>query len=158
MRPTTLATLLMLSTSLPAAAQSIQDRVVQQLSDQGFEIVQMKRTLLGRVRIEAQGDGLERELVFNPNTGEILRDYWVASEDEGDDVGEDEDDGDEDDGFRILRAFGFGGDALEDEDDLEEVDLEDEDDEEEDDEDDEDDDDEDGSDDGDDGDEGDDDD
>jgi len=127
----------MLSTSLPVAAQSIQDRVVQQLSDQGFEIVQMKRTLLGRVRIEAQGGGLARELVFNPNTGEILRDYWEASESDEDEDGDGEeddedDDDDDDDGFRILRAFGLGGDAPEQDDDLEdEDDLEEDDDQEE---------------------------
>jgi hypothetical protein len=41
---------------------------------------------LGRIRVIAYRDDLRRELVFNPQTGEILRDYWRTIED-GDDDG-----------------------------------------------------------------------
>ena len=61
----------------PAIAQtrSVQDQIVSQLEQQGFNDIELSRTFLGRIRIEAYSDTLVRELVFNP-TGEILRDYW----------------------------------------------------------------------------------
>ena len=64
-----------------AAAQSVQDQIVSQLTAQGFTRIEVSRTLLGRVKIEARSPSLERELVFNPVTGEILRDYWQDRDD-----------------------------------------------------------------------------
>lgn len=63
---------------LPLMAQtaSVQDQIIGQLRDQGFTRIEVSRTLLGRVQLHATSDQLERELVFNPVTGEILRDYW----------------------------------------------------------------------------------
>ena len=66
-----------------AAAQSVQDQIVSQLTAQGFTRIEISRTLLGRVKIEARSARLERELVFNPVTGEILRDYWEDRDDGG---------------------------------------------------------------------------
>lgn len=66
----------------PLAAQSVQDHVVQQLQAQGFLKIKIERTFLGRIRIEAYSDRFERELVINPNTGEILRDYWEPLDDD----------------------------------------------------------------------------
>lgn len=66
-----------------AAAQSVQDQIVSQLTAQGFTRIEVSRTLLGRVKIEARSPRLERELVFNPVTGEILRDYWEDRDDGG---------------------------------------------------------------------------
>ena len=69
-----------------AAAQSAQDHIVAQLHDQGFSEITLTRTWLGRIRVIALRDDLRRELVFNPQSGEILRDYWVTmDEDEGED-------------------------------------------------------------------------
>ena len=59
-----------------AAAQSPEDCYVSQLRNQGFDEITVSRTLLGRVRIEAISDRYERELVFHPRTGVILRDQW----------------------------------------------------------------------------------
>ena len=59
-----------------ASAQSVQEQIVSQLTAQGFTRIEISRTLLGRVKIEARSPSLDRELVFNPATGEILRDYW----------------------------------------------------------------------------------
>ena len=59
-----------------ASAQSTQAQIVKVLIDQGFAVRKVKKTWLGRVRIEATGGGLVREVVFNPSTGEILRDFW----------------------------------------------------------------------------------
>lgn len=63
---------------LPASAhaQDLTAQIVEQLTRQGFEVVVQERTMLGRVRIGAERDGGFREIVFNPNTGEILRDLW----------------------------------------------------------------------------------
>lgn len=59
-----------------AMAQSVQDQIISQLQAQGFTHIEVTRTLLGRVRLVATSDSLERELVFNPATGQILRDFW----------------------------------------------------------------------------------
>lgn len=62
---------------LAVAAQSIQDSVIAQLREQGFDEFSVSRTLLGRIHIIAISETLRREIVINPSTGEILRDYWV---------------------------------------------------------------------------------
>lgn len=112
--------LLFLGSPLPAAAQTLQEQIIAQLTEQGFDALTVNRTLLGRVRIVAQRGDLERELVFNPQTGEILRDLWVTlapggarqvmpqivdldTDDDqddrsGDDEADDNDDNDDDDG------------------------------------------------------------
>lgn len=63
--------------ALPAFADAVSDKVVANLRAQGFEVVQMDRTWLGRMWILARNDEVQREVVFNPVTGEILRDYTV---------------------------------------------------------------------------------
>lgn len=68
-----------------AAAQSVQDQIVTQLRAQGFSEIAINRTWLGRIRVVALRDDLRRELVFNPQTGEILRDFWRTLD--GDDEG-----------------------------------------------------------------------
>jgi len=64
-------------------AQDFQDRIIAQLRSQGFTRIEISQTWLGRVRIEALGPGIEREIIFNRRTGEILRDYWETEENEG---------------------------------------------------------------------------
>ena len=61
----------------PAVALSTKDALVRKLRGQGFETIKIGRTLLGRTRIIAESPKYRREIVFNPRTGEILRDYWV---------------------------------------------------------------------------------
>lgn len=61
----------------PMFADAITDRVVANLENQGFTVVQMDRTWLGRMWILAESLDVRREIVFNPVTGEILRDYAV---------------------------------------------------------------------------------
>lgn len=119
LRFTTIAVALILGSG-PAFAQTAQDAIVAQLKAQGFTKFEFERTWLGRVRIEAYSDTMERELVFNPNTGEVLRDYWepldeeeraknasvedpvdgdddVEGDDDDDDEGADDDGSDDDD-------------------------------------------------------------
>ena len=71
-----------LSLTAPAvSAQSVQDQIISQLQAQGFSRIEIYNTLLGRVRLKAYSTTLERELVFNPATGQILRDVWVDRSD-----------------------------------------------------------------------------
>ncbi|MGQ0610185.1 MAG: hypothetical protein ACT4N9_03640 [Paracoccaceae bacterium] len=59
-----------------AAAETYADLIVRQLVDQGYANVTVETTLLGRVRIRAEGEYGLREIILNPRTGEILRDLW----------------------------------------------------------------------------------
>lgn len=58
-----------------ATAESVREQIVRQLQAQGFGDVRVGRTLLGRLRITARRGNLVREIIANPWTGEILRDY-----------------------------------------------------------------------------------
>lgn len=82
-----------------ARADALSDRIVAQLRRQGYDSVTVSRTLLGRMRILASGAGQRREIILNPRTGEILRDFWQD---------EDDDTADRDDGG-ILDPDGDGG-------------------------------------------------
>jgi len=100
-----------------ATSGPVEDGVVRQLKQQGFSQIEVSRTWLGRSRIVSRRGDLFREIILNPLTGEILRDYWRtwheregptlfnppsgeggegAFDDDGDD--DDGDDGDDDDG------------------------------------------------------------
>lgn len=58
-----------------AAADRLTDRITDQLRRQGYGEIVVTRTLLGRHRIVASTSKVEREIIVNPGTGEILRDY-----------------------------------------------------------------------------------
>lgn len=81
---------------------------MSQLREQGFTRIQITRTLLGRSRIVATSKTLTREIVINPATGAILRDYWIeksGSRDGGGLFNPNPDEGDDhDDGF----DYGYG--------------------------------------------------
>jgi len=64
----------------PAVADTLTDRLIAQLAEQGFSRFEVSRTWLGRVRIQAEGEGLSREVIVNPRTGEILRDLWTRDD------------------------------------------------------------------------------
>jgi hypothetical protein len=66
-------------------AQTAEEAIIAQLTQQGFTNISVSRTLLGRTRIEATSASLRREIVFNPATGVILRDYWQDLDDDDDD-------------------------------------------------------------------------
>lgn len=74
-------------TGMPALAQSasVVDQVIAQLKAQGYTQITMGRTFLGRTRIVAQNDEMRREIIINPATGEVLRDYWEVEDDDHDD-------------------------------------------------------------------------
>lgn len=87
--------------ALPAQAQTSEERVIQRLASEGYTEIEVRRTLLGRIRLRAaRPDGTEREIVLNPRSGEILRDYidyGDQQEREDDADREDEDDREETD-------------------------------------------------------------
>lgn len=92
-----LALVLAMAPAGPALAQQgqpddIGSLLVRQLQDQGYSGIKVGHTLLGRLRIVAQLDGMQREIVINPYTGEILRDYLtprvqVAQKDQSSNTG-----------------------------------------------------------------------
>ena len=61
----------------PLWGQDLQDNIVSQLKSQGYSRIEIHRTFLGRTRIVATHKNLWREIVINPSTGLILRDYSV---------------------------------------------------------------------------------
>jgi hypothetical protein len=58
------------------------DAVVKELTNHGFTIRDIRKTWLGRVKIEATKNSTQREVVVNPYTGELLRDFVSYSEEE----------------------------------------------------------------------------
>lgn len=78
--PLHLATMLAVLLTGSAAFADFEQDIVRQLQDMGFSQVEVTRTLLGRVRITAAGADGTREIILNPNTGEILRDLWLRQE------------------------------------------------------------------------------
>lgn len=66
---------LLLCSVVPAVAATYQDDVERQLRREGFRITYQKRTWLGRIRFQATKGRMRREVVLDPSSGEILRDY-----------------------------------------------------------------------------------
>lgn len=119
MTPKALVLGLALVTALSGAAQAETrvEAIARHLAEQGYHDIEIGRTFLGRARIEAEKNGMEREIIVNPRTGEILRDYWeeddehkvlgsssesetseqIRSGAENDDLGDDSEDDAEDD-------------------------------------------------------------
>lgn len=72
-------------------AEGLDQAVVAELQKQGYTSVKVSTTWLGRIIIRARLNGGHREIVINPTTGEILRDYssaaiQVADDDRGGDT------------------------------------------------------------------------
>lgn len=62
-------------------ARTVEERLIAGLRDQGYVILEDGYTFLGRLRIVAESDRYHREIVVNPGTGEVLRDYVVERRD-----------------------------------------------------------------------------
>ena len=91
-----------------ADADRVRDFVVRELREDGYSEIRITRTWLGRLRFVARNGDRRREIVVNPATGVILRDYirWVrnsgsqgggSGNGSGGSGGEEDDDDDEDD-------------------------------------------------------------
>lgn len=64
----------------PAFSDNYADEIALQMARQGFADVAVDGTWLGRVRVTGTRNGTVREIIVNPNTGEILRDLWLNDE------------------------------------------------------------------------------
>ena len=83
MRRTVCAGLMGLAFALTAPAPGMAaplDEIAVDLQQQGYRIVEVRRTWLGRIQVTAEKSGFRREIVFDRTTGEIRRDLV---EDEG---------------------------------------------------------------------------
>ena len=49
--------------------------IINQVSRQGFALVERSESWLGRVNLEFRSDDQERQIILNPANGEALRDY-----------------------------------------------------------------------------------
>ncbi|MEN9410565.1 MAG: hypothetical protein RL216_2539 [Pseudomonadota bacterium] len=103
-----------------AHAEGYDDSMVAELRSQGFTEIVTERTWLGRTKIVATGPQGTREIVINPNNGEILRAIWLIRQDgsdsglvrsrgRGDDGDDADDDRDDDDDNGGSSGSGRGG-------------------------------------------------
>ncbi|CAN0605334.1 unnamed protein product, partial [Ectocarpus sp. 12 AP-2014] len=70
--------LMALMFAAPAAradAETVRDRIVSVLREDGYGEIRISRTLLGRMRFVGLRMDARREIVVNPNSGVVLRDY-----------------------------------------------------------------------------------
>lgn len=94
---------LALASAPEARAQAqVSQAFIERLRAEGYESISIGRTLLGRIRIVARDATRQREIVVNPATGELLRDY-VRREDRG------RDDDRDDNGSGPSESGGSGG-------------------------------------------------
>ena len=115
-----------------ADPKTVRDRIVSVLQDDGYNEIRISRTLLGRMRFVANRPDARREIVVNPNSGVVLRDYVrflnansggssgsSAATGGGDDDDEYDDDDDDydDDGDRDRDNSGHGSGSDDDDDD-----------------------------------------
>lgn len=75
MRRIILGVATLLALAWPAGAETVAETVARQLREQGYQRIETSYTWLGRLRVNAVQGEMKREIVINPNTGEILRDY-----------------------------------------------------------------------------------
>lgn len=70
-------TLALFVAALPATAQTdgLRDRIVQELIEDGYREITVNRTFLRRLRFVGENERSRREIIVNPVTGVILRDY-----------------------------------------------------------------------------------
>ena len=66
-----------------ATAADIAARVVDALADQGYRVVEVSETFLGRLRIVAESAADRREVIVSRTTGAVLRDRITATFDVG---------------------------------------------------------------------------
>ncbi len=81
MKQKLLACLLLVMLSGPAFARTVEDRLISGLKAQGYVVLEDGFTWLGRLRVVAENAKYHREIVVNPETGEVLRDYVVLLSD-----------------------------------------------------------------------------
>jgi len=71
------AAITLLVTAAPVLGAGLADQFSAELKAAGYKDIRVSRTLLGRMRVIGMRGGFKREIVFDPRTGEILRDLTV---------------------------------------------------------------------------------
>lgn len=71
----TAAALLLSIWPIVGNAAGLEAKIIASLQAQGYTIVESNYTFLGRLRLIVENGEYHREMVFNPGTGEVLRDY-----------------------------------------------------------------------------------
>lgn len=63
--------------------------IISQLKSQGYRLVEREKTWLGRIALEFESKTHEREIIVNPNSGAVIRDYKepLDSDDKDDALG-----------------------------------------------------------------------
>ncbi|NNJ67174.1 MAG: hypothetical protein HKP54_03980, partial [Boseongicola sp.] len=61
------------------------ETIINELREDGFQEIRISRTLLGRTRFVATNETMRREIVVNPTSGVVLRDYIRFLRDRDDD-------------------------------------------------------------------------
>lgn len=56
------------------------DEAEMMLESEGFAVIEKERTLLGRIRIVAEGPQGQREIVLHAGDGRVMRDMFIESE------------------------------------------------------------------------------
>lgn len=77
MKKLLIAALLWVGLAQAGFALTVEERLLANLQGQGYTVLEKGYTFLGRLRIVAENGEIHREIVVNPGTGEILRDYAV---------------------------------------------------------------------------------
>lgn len=77
MRKLVLGLAFLAAMAVPGWAQTPEEMIVASLEEQGYHVVTRDRTWLGRIWLLVENGEVRREIVFNPGTGEIMRDYAV---------------------------------------------------------------------------------
>lgn len=70
------AALLLAIAPLPALAQTSESALVARIEAEGFTLVERHNSWLGRVVLEFRAGFRERQVIYDPVQGVILRDYW----------------------------------------------------------------------------------
>ena len=87
-----------------ALSQTTKQDIIDELTEQGFQRIEITNTLFGNLRFEATGPGIEREVVLGKD-GTIVRDRserddeFDDEEDDDEDFDDEDDDEDDDEGF-----------------------------------------------------------
>ncbi len=77
MKKLLLAVILLAGLTDAALARTVEQQLLSSLQKQGYVVLEQGYTILGRLRVVAENGKIRREIVVNPGTGEILRDYAV---------------------------------------------------------------------------------
>ncbi len=60
--------------SEPDMDDPVIQQLIEQLAAEGYEVLVIESTLLGRLKVEAHSEKFEREIVLAPGAGTFLRD------------------------------------------------------------------------------------